>query len=169
MEGHVLQPWVASVPFKCQSILLSGLRGPDQALHPKIKQVSKWVRAVSQINADPSKPYMNNIRLPEPEELEKELEHCYVHFVHHFADALAVIAYWHPDRSTALTAAQYHHYIAEELFHFRPEPRDVFIMRHRNKLNGVDEQANHWQFVSTTARADYLNDVLARFLTANAA
>src|SRR4051812_48524296 len=93
----VVQDWVATLPWKQQSILFSGLRGPDHALHEHVKQVSKWMRAVSQQNADPSKPYMNRIKLPAPEQMEKELEHSPVHFVHHFADALAVIAYGHPD------------------------------------------------------------------------
>jgi hypothetical protein len=163
MRVSVVQPWVTALPWKMQSILFSGLRGPDQALLPKIKQVSKWMRAVSQNNADPSKPYMNGIKLPEPPELEKELEHCFVHFVHHFADALAVIAYGHPDVDVVKYAAQVHYYIAEELFHFWPEPPTVFLLRHRDKIDGVDPLAKQWEAQSNGAAEEYMREVLSRF------
>ena len=137
-DHAVIQDWVRELPWKQQSILFSGLRGPDHALLPKIKQVSKWMRAVSQHNADPSKPYMNEIDLPEPDELEKELEHSPCHFVHHFADALAVIAYSHPGLAIRRIAYRYHYYVAEEIFHFIPEPPAIFAWRHRDKKDGVD-------------------------------
>lgn len=137
-ENFVLQGWVGRLPWKQQSILLSGLRGPDQAFLPKVKQVSKWMRFVSQNNADPSKPYMNEIDLPSPSALDKELEHSFCHFVHHFADALAVIAYGHPDDDVRRTAYGFYYFIAEELFHFIPEPPEVFRWRHRDKRNGLD-------------------------------
>jgi hypothetical protein len=105
-----------------------------------VKQVSKWIRSVSQRNADPSKSYMNDIVLPEPATLEKELEQLPCHFVHHFADALAVIAYGHPDDETRRYAYSVHVYIAEELFHFLPETPDIFLWRHRDKPDGVDPQ-----------------------------
>lgn len=131
----VLLPWVMNMGWKMQSILLSGLRGPDHALCPKIKEVSRWMRKVYQNNADPSKPYMAEGLLPKPEELEKELEHSPVHFVHHFADALRVIAIHHPELPIREYAWGLHYYIAEELFHFVPETDAVFIRRHRDKAN----------------------------------
>lgn len=141
MEDHsVCQLWVRQLPWKVQSILFSSLRGPDQALLPNIKQVSKWMRSVTQHNADPSKPYMNNVVLPEPEDLEKELEHSPCHFVHHFADGLAIIAYNHPERTTRAVAYRFHYYIAEEIFHFLPEHPEIFAWRHRDKKDGVDQQ-----------------------------
>jgi len=129
----VLQPWVEQIPWKQQSILFSGLRGPDHALMKNIKQVSKWMRSVSQNNADVSKPYMNDIKLPENEALEKELEHSPCHYVHHFADALRVISLHHPDPIVKEIAWRYHYYIAEEIFHFVPEQDEVFLHRHRDK------------------------------------
>jgi hypothetical protein len=139
-DRSVVLPWVTKCSWKEQSILFSGLRGPDHALLTNVKQVSKWMRAVSQENADPSKPYMNNIQLPLASAMEKELEHSPCHFVHHFADALAVIAYNHPDQKVQRQAFAYHHYIAEELFHFLPESPDLFRWRHRDKPNGEDSE-----------------------------
>lgn len=141
----VLQSWVMRLPWKMQSILFSSLRGPDQELLANIKQVSKWMRSVTQRNADPSKPYMNNIKLPEVWELYKELEHCPCHFVHHFLDGLAIIAYCHPEDSVSAYAADVHYSCAEEIFHFVPEEPHVFMMRHRDKRDGQDAQADAWR------------------------
>lgn len=143
--GTVLQAWVEKLPWKMQSILFSSLRGPDQALHKNIKQVSKWMRRMSQYNADPNKPYMNAIVLPKPDDLEKELEHCFVHFVHHFADGLAIIAYHHPETAVRAYAARLHYYIAEEMFHFVPEHPETFKLRHRDKIEGNDPFAAEWE------------------------
>lgn len=129
----VIQSWVSTIPWKQQSILFSGLRGPDHALLKGIKMISRWMRSVSQNNADVSKPYMNGIVLPQPGDIEKELEHSPCHFVHHFADALRVIAIHHPDAAIRETAYSYHFYIAEEIFHFVPETDEVFLHRHRDK------------------------------------
>lgn len=139
MSG-VLLDWVTRLPWKQQSILLSGLRGPDQDYLPNVKQVSKWMRAVSQNNADPSKGYMNTIELPKLEALGKELEHSPCHFVHHLADALAVIAYGHPVPAVQRVAYAIHTYIAEEVFHFIPEPPAIFRWRHRDKPDGIDHE-----------------------------
>lgn len=136
---HVLQSWVTVLPWKLQSILFSGLRGPDTDRHPAIKQVSRWLRACSQENADPSKPYMlDGVPSSSPLALCAELEFCTSHFVHHLADALRVVAIGHPVPGVRLAAMRYHACIAEELFHFIPEPDDVFLWRHRDKPDGKD-------------------------------
>jgi hypothetical protein len=132
--SSVLQPWVETMPWKCQSILFSGLRGPDHALCKKIKEVSRWMRKVSQKDADPSQSYMAPKQLPMPEELEKELEHGPIHFAHHFADALRCIALWHPDQETRVYARTLHFYMADELFHWKPETDEEFKHRHRDRV-----------------------------------
>lgn len=136
----VTQPWVRELQWKEQSILFSGLRGPDTMRCPAVKGMSKWMRAVSQEDADPSKPYMQSARLPDVEDVLEELEHLPCHFVHHFADALAVIGYGHPDVGTRQCAYGLHVLIAEELFHFVPEPPSIFAWRHRDKRHGKDDQ-----------------------------
>ena len=133
--SSVLLPWVMELPWKCQSILLSGFRGPDDAAPPAIKVVNRWLRIVSQQNADPSKDYMKQRTLPTIDELSKELEWMTVHFVHHFADSLRIVAIWHPDGGVRLSAWMYHYEIAEELFHFIPEDDATFITRHRDKVD----------------------------------
>lgn len=132
--SSVLQPWVEQIPWKQQSILFSGLRGPDHAYCPKTKEVSRWLRRVSQRDADPSQSYMAPAKLPGPDELEKELEHGPVHFAHHFADALRVVAIHHPDEDVRRTARLYQSYMAAELFHWKPETDEEFNHRHRDRV-----------------------------------
>lgn len=135
MTSSVLLNWVMNVPWKCQSILLSGLRGPDSCDWPKTKAVNRWLRTVSQNNADPSKDYMRQDSLPTCLELCDEIEWMSCHFVHHFADALRIVAIWHPDSDTRNKAWEYHLEIAEEIFHFIPESDKVFVHRHRDKVS----------------------------------
>ncbi len=130
----VLQEWVEGMPWKFQSILFSGLRGPDTGNCPRVKEVSRWMRMVSQKDADPSQSYMAPTSLPTPEELEKELEFSSCHFVHHFADALRCVSLCHPDDGTRRYAHEIHYYIADELFHLAPEPDAQFRNRHRDRV-----------------------------------
>lgn len=132
--SSVLQAWVEKIPWKQQSILFSGLRGPDIRQCKKIKEVSRWMRKVSQRDADPNQSYMAPTNLPVARELEKELEFCTIHFVHHFADALRVIAIHHPDGEVKEYAWQLHLYMADELFHWKPENNDEFNYRHRDRV-----------------------------------
>lgn len=136
----VTLPWVQKLPWKMQSILFSGLRGPDHVKLHAVKGISKWMRAVSQENADPSKPYMAASRLPDLADVLEELEMLPCHFTHHFADALRVIAHGHDDRGTREAAFELHALIAEEIFHFVPEHPIIFAWRHRDKTDGVDPQ-----------------------------
>lgn len=138
VKRGVLQVWVESIPWKQQSILISGMRGPDVGNVPAIKSVNRWMRIVSQQNADPSKNYMMQAPLPTPADLCAELEWLPCHYVHHFADALAVIGYHHPSMEIRRSAYAFHAHIAEELFHFLPEQPWIFNWRHRDKTRTSD-------------------------------
>lgn len=149
----VLQVWVQKAPWKMQSILLSGLRAPD-AKTEAVKQICRWMRAQCQYNADTSKGYMG--KYPWMEELERyatgcgslqtnplvsslidramdELEYLPCHYVHHFADALRVVAIYHPKEHRRMFADMVHKEIAVEIFHFHPESTTEFVRRHRDK------------------------------------
>jgi hypothetical protein len=131
----VLQPWVGEVGLKMQSILLSGLRAPD-AKTSFVKKCIRWMRARCQIDADPQKQsYMETVEANEQLIWNAlgELEYLPVHYVHHFADSLAVIAYFHPDPEARDFAWRIHFLVAEELFHFKPETREEFVTRHRDR------------------------------------
>lgn len=158
----VVQDWLAELPWKQQSILFSGLRGPDAPNVPHVKAVNRWMRTVTQYNADPSKDYMKQSAQPDLLDVCNELEFLPVHYVHHFADALAVIAYGHPVMAVASYAARLHYRIAEELFHFKPEPRRIFELRHRDKPDGRDPQASEWSDIQRDAFEDYIDEAVAR-------
>jgi len=128
--SSVLQQWVMELGWKSQSILLSGLRGPDTGSYPAIKKVNRWLRTISQNNADPSKDYMSDDGLPELMSVCDELEWLSCHYVHHFADSLRVVGLWHPMSSIRDYANELHELIAEEIFHFTAETKEHFRQRH---------------------------------------
>ena len=134
--GFVLQSWTANVGLKMQSILLSGLRAPDSQTRA-VKKLVRWMRARCQIDADPKKQsYMESVALSDEliDEAIDELEYLTCHYVHHLADSVVVIAYFHPIGGVRALAYSVHFLIAEELFHFKPETQDEFLRRHQDAL-----------------------------------
>jgi hypothetical protein len=131
----VLLPWVTEIGWKMQSILLSGLRAPDYPTKAT-KKICRWMRAVTQNNADPSKGYMEPQILTKDlmDECVNELEYLTCHYVHHFADALRVIAIYCPQDEAKKFAWQVHNEIATEIFHFVPENMNQFKARHADKV-----------------------------------
>ena len=131
----VLQPWVAHVGMKMQSIMISGLRAPDVKTSG-VKKCVRWMRAAVQIDADPGKQsYMQTVQIDEDliNLAIDELEYLPCHYVHHLADAMAVVAYHHPDQAVRHWAYRLHYLVAEEIFHFQPETKEMFLIRHRDK------------------------------------
>lgn len=136
MSTFVLQPWVEQVGLKMQSILLSGLRAPDQKT-VGIKKCIRWMRSKCQIDADPSKQsYMETIELSDEIILLAidELEYTTCHFAHHFADSMAVLSYHHPHGEVSRLSYRIHFLVAEEIFHFKPETKEEFFERHKDKI-----------------------------------
>lgn len=160
--SSVLKPWVEAAPWKMQSILLSGLRAPDVPTRV-VKKVCRWMRALAQNNADPEKGYMepqdwrvllkrlrpeSHVSRAEAEtliieECMDELEYMPCHYVHHFADALRVVAIYYPfdaapdateNQAVRRFANAMHREVAVEIFHFHPETDEEFIHRHRDKV-----------------------------------
>lgn len=136
MSQFVLQPWVATVGLKMQSILLSGLRAPDQKT-VGIKKCIRWMRGNCQVDADPAKQsYMQTVEMNEGviQLAIEELEYTPCHYAHHFADSMAVVAYHHPNQTVRENAYRIHFLVAEEIFHFVPESKEVFLERHKDKV-----------------------------------
>jgi hypothetical protein len=161
--SSVVKGWLGELPWKQQSIFFSGLRGPDAPTLPRVKVVNRWLRMISQENADPSKDYMKMEQLPQALAVCMELEFLPCHYVHHLADALAVVAYGHPDEEVAAYAARLHYRIAEELFHFSPEMPHHFTLRHRDKPGGEDPDKVQWAFAEVDAYEEYMFEALRRF------
>lgn len=132
--SFVLQEWLKNVPWKQQSILISGLRGPDTSHCIKVKEITRWMRKVSQKGADPSQSYMAPTKLPTTDEIEKEIEFCTCHFAHHFSGALRVIAIHHPNSDVRDYAYKIQYFVANEVFHFAPVSDNAYLHRHRDKV-----------------------------------
>lgn len=136
--SSVYQDWFHQMPWKMQSIFSNGLRAPD-AKTTETKGLVRWMRTKACHDADPNKPdcYMKAPSIDESFIIRagKELEYLPCHFVHHLADAMRVLALYHPDPETKRIAYATHFHIAEELFHFIPESNAQFIHRHRDKVN----------------------------------
>lgn len=72
-----------------------------------------------------------------------ELEYLTCHYVHHFADAMRIVALYHPELSVRQQALWIHNEIAEEIFHFKTESDAMFQWRHRDKrVAGSDTTAS---------------------------
>lgn len=132
--SSVLQEWVMKLPWKQQSVLLSGLRGPDGARCPNIKNVTRWLRNITQNNADPSHSYMMVGQLPNCEMLEKELEYVSVHYVHHLAQAMKVVAIGVDVYVYEKYARELYEFISNELLHMKVETDDEFNERLRDMV-----------------------------------
>ncbi len=129
----VLLDWVQELSLKQQSVLLSSLRGPDNFYYPKLKEVTKWIRSILQINADFEKDYMRCKKLPLPNELEKEIEFCTVHYSNHLLNTLEIIGYKHPDERVSTPAKNYYFYFVDKVFHLNPETQEQLDKRLEDK------------------------------------
>jgi hypothetical protein len=135
MGEFVLQPWVAGVGLKMQSILLSGFRAPD-AKTSAVKKCVRWLRGNCQVDADPGKQsYMQTVAMTGDliDLAMDELEYLPVHYVHHLADSFRILSLFHPNEAVCNLAFYLHGQVAEELFHFKPETDEEFLVRHRDK------------------------------------
>jgi hypothetical protein len=140
MEGSVFQPWFTLNGWKMQSIFVNGLRAPDTKTRA-VKKVVRWMRVQVCNNADPNKPdcYMSAPLMTNEliEEACDECEYLSCHYVHHLADALRIIALFHPNYASRQSAKDLHFLIAEEIFHFVPESDEQFKVRHVDKVPAV--------------------------------
>lgn len=107
--SSVLQEWVTGLNWKMQSVLLAATRGPDHIWCPRIKQINRWIRQVTQQNADPKDDFMVVKKLPAwDDELEYELGYVPLHYYQHLMHSLEIIAYKSPDKKLAEIAWKYY-------------------------------------------------------------
>lgn len=120
-NGLVLLDWMAELGWKQQSVILSALRGPDNHHSPNIKKLSRWIRSVTQNNADPSHSYMKSIDLPSLKDFEDEFYFASTHYSLHLLFALEIIGFKHPDPVIAKIAMDYYLALVEDVYHLKPE------------------------------------------------
>lgn len=120
--------WVQELPFKMQSSLFSGLRGPDTGHCPHLKRLVRWLRPATQQDADPTTEYMRAGVLPQWADVKKELEFTTVHYFEHLLDAVQIVGYRHP-RSEMRGQAQLIHLKMVLLLNCQPETEEQFNAR----------------------------------------
>jgi len=132
-RGKVIKDWMGILPWKQQSVVLSSLRGPDTTYHPNIKKINRWIRSITQNNADMSSHYMKKETLPSIEEIEKEAEFCTIHYLSHLLGGLEIIGYKHPDKTISNIAQKYYLSLVNRVLHLNPETKDQLENRLRDK------------------------------------
>lgn len=139
----VLLPWVQQLPWKMQSVLLSGLRGPDTNGGEELKKITRWMRQVTQHNADPNHTYMRAPEAPSIDDakLWQEIEYSTTwHYFGHLLHALEIIGYSEVrDGTQASTphrrfATYWYHRLVEHM-HLRVELAEVMKERLADKVD----------------------------------
>lgn len=120
-KGLVQLEWMGKLGWKQQSVILSALRGPDNHYSPNVKKISRWIRSITQNNADPTHSYMKSVDLPSVKECEDELYFASTHYSLHLVFALEIIGYKHPDKETRSIALGYYLAFVEDIYHMKPE------------------------------------------------
>ncbi len=132
-QGKVLQDWMGELPWKQQSVILSSLRGPDTHRPESVKKVTRWLRAITQNNADNSTDYMKDVGLPEFEPLRTELEFCTVHYFCHLLHTFEIIGYSHPVEDIRNLSRGYYERLANAL-HLNPETQEQLNKRLEDRI-----------------------------------
>ena len=132
-KGFVLQAWMAELPWKQQSVIFSSLRGPDLSRPIAVKKLNRWLRSVTQNNADPSTEYMKKIVLPKIEDLKEEVGYCTMHYFTHLLHALEIIGYNHPEEKTKDIAIRYYAAMVDFL-HLNPETKEQLNKRLEDRV-----------------------------------
>jgi len=127
-KGFVLQEWMAELPWKQQSVILSSLRGPDNVRPGSVKVVNRWLRGITQNNADSSTDYMKDLPHPSIEDLLSDLEYCTLHYYCHLMHAIEIIGYNCPEKKTAEIARKYYFAMTDDL-HLNPETKEQLNLR----------------------------------------
>jgi hypothetical protein len=132
-NGFVLQEWMKELSWKQQSVIFSSLRGPDLSRPVAVKKLNRWLRNITQNNADPSTEYMKEIVLPDIEDLKEELGYCTIHYFTHLMHALEIIGYKHPDKLIGDTAKNYYFGLVD-FMHLNPETKEQLNKRLEDKV-----------------------------------
>jgi len=132
-KGKVLQDWMGELPWKQQSVILSSLRGPDTHRPEHVKKVTRWLRAITQNNADSSTDYMKDVGLPDFEALRTDLEFCTIHYFCHLLHTFEIIGYNHPNSEIRNLSRNYYEGLVDAL-HLNSETKEQLDNRLEDKV-----------------------------------
>lgn len=129
---HVLQDWMKQLNFKQQTVLLLGLRGPDQGTSNELKPLIRWLRSLVLYNADPAKNFMKGTEFTSIKTMERinpgVIDMLPVHYLQHLIVAIEVVAFKHPHLPTKGKAYQVYCELAHRL-NMLPETEEDFDRR----------------------------------------
>jgi len=132
-KGNVLQDWMGELPWKQQSVILSSLRGPDTHRPENVKKITRWLRTITQNNADSLTDYMKDVGLPNFESLRTELEFCTIHYFCHLLHTFEIIGYKHPNSEIRNLSRNYYEGLVNAL-HLNPETNEQMNKRLEDKV-----------------------------------
>lgn len=119
----VIKPWVFTLPFRMQSVLLLALRGCDGVRKDdNSKYITRTLRGLVFNNADPSNTFITDA-FPAKEKVEAflwDLDGYPMHFVMHTAHATEIIGFKHPDATRRKEWLDFYHKTIKAL-HVNPE------------------------------------------------
>ena len=146
MTASVIQEWLSTCSFKQQVVVLSALRGCDGI--PKEDGSKALTRAFRSAILKPAESINpeNSFMWRDPKLEDKatyfvsHTDHYPVHWVLHFAHACEIVAYKHPERSTANFWANIYIGICEA-FHMHAESEKAcdFRLRDNSLAEGEDQ------------------------------
>lgn len=102
-----LREWIREVGMsgRCQSGLLSALRGADSDDSPEVKRVVRWIRKQCLKDVNPTSHFMKDTEFIRIKALISQdswqWDRLKTHFYDHMKQALEIIGYYHPDEWVA--------------------------------------------------------------------
>jgi hypothetical protein len=137
MLEDLFKEWFAHLTMKEQATLCTALRGTDSASTPEIKLMTRWIRSVILIDADPSNPFMQKTDFQPVVTVAKSnpfsLDMLTIHFYSHLMHAFQVIAYRHPDDAISERALKAYLDLCNYL-HLNPETESQMRERLLDKV-----------------------------------
>jgi hypothetical protein len=119
----VIKPWVFTLPFRMQSVLLLALRGCDGvAKDDHSKAITRTLRGLVFNNADPTNTFITEA-FPAKEKVEAflwDLDGYPMHFVMHTTHATEIVGFKHPDVQRRTEWLGFYHKAVKAL-HLNPE------------------------------------------------
>lgn len=105
-----LKDWIKEVGMsgRMQSAIVAALRGADADDSPEVKRLVRWIRKQTVKETNPKSHFMKDIEFMDIKALIAQdswmWDRLKTHFYDHVKQALAVIAYYHPDEMIAARA-----------------------------------------------------------------
>ncbi len=121
------------LPIKMQSVMMTGVRGPDNHRYESIKVLNRWVRSNLFHDADPFNPFIVKPGDPMPEAIVDQLcvdvEYTTTHYFAHLIHTLEIIGYKQPDLQRAAQALLVWSSLCKEVLHLPLETQDLMEAR----------------------------------------